>query len=154
MDNTLSMIGLALRAGRLECGEEPAGDACRERRCRLLMTACDAAENTLRKAGHFAELGQCLVVSLPFSKEELGAALGRGSCAVAAVTDLGLAQAIVGKLAQTDAAQYGETAEKLRVKAERAAERREKKPGDARRRRTAGKPVQYNRKNKKEERIP
>jgi len=148
MDNTLSMIGLALRAGRLEPGEEPAGDACRERRCRLLLTASDAADNTLRKAEHFAELGQCLTVSLPCSKAELGAALGRGTCALAAVTDLGLAQAIVGKLAQTDPERYGSTAEKLRIKAERAAQRREKKSGNPRRKRTAGKPVQYNRKKK------
>jgi len=149
MDNTLSMIGLALRAGRLEPGEEPAGDACRERRCRLLLTACDAADNALRRAERFAELGQCLTASLPYSKAELGAALGRESCAIAAVTDLGLARAIVGKLAQTDPEQYGGTAEKLRLKAERAAQRRVKKPGDPGRKRTARRPVQYNRKNKK-----
>ena len=149
MDNTLPMIGLALRAGRLEAGEEPAGDACRERRCRLLLTASDAAENTLRRAGRFAELGQCLTLAAPYSKAELGAALGRGTCSLAAVTDLGLAQAIVAKLAQADPARYGGTAERLRLKAERAAQRREKKPGDPRRKRTAGRPVQYNRKKNK-----
>ena len=149
MDSALSMIGLALRAGRLEPGEDPSGDACREKRCRLLLTAADAAENSLRKAEHFAELGQCLLLSLPFSKAELGAALGRGSCALAAVTDLGLAGAIVEKLAQTDPERYGEAAEKLRLKAERAAQRKEKKPGASRRDRTAGRTVQYNRKNKK-----
>jgi len=143
------MIGLALRAGRLEPGEEPAGDACRERRCRLLLTACDAAENTLRKVERFAELGQCLAVSLPCTKAELGAALGRGTCAVAALTDLGLAQAVAVRLARTDPERYGGTVEKLRLKAERAARRREKKPGDPQRKRTAGRPVQYNRKRKK-----
>jgi len=149
MDNTLSMIGLALRAGRLEPGEEPAGDACRERRCRLLLIACDAGANTLRKAERFAELGQCLTAALPYTKSELGAALGRGACALAAVTDLGLAQAIVGRLAQTDPERYSGTAEKLRLKAERAARRREEKAGGPRQERTAGRPVQYNRKNKK-----
>ena len=142
MDSALSMIGMALRAGRLECGEDPAGDACLERRCRLLLTAGDAAENTLRKAERFAEEGQCLTLSLPCSKAELGAALGRGTCAVAAVTDLGLALAVVEKLGEP----YRETAEKLRRKAERAAQRKEKKPGAPRRKR--GKPVQYNRKKK------
>ena len=39
MNSALSMAGMALRAGRLEVGEDPAGDACRERRCRLLLTA-------------------------------------------------------------------------------------------------------------------
>ena len=151
MDSALSMMGLALRAGRLEPGEDPAGDACREKRCRLLLTASDAAENTLRKAERFAGEGQCLALALPYGKAELGAALGRGSCAVAAVTDLGLAQAIVEKLAQADRARYGEAAERLRVKAERAARRKEKNPGAPRRKRTVGRPVQYNRKNKKQE---
>ena len=43
MDNTLRMIGLALRAGRLEAGEEPVGQACREKDCRLILAAADAA---------------------------------------------------------------------------------------------------------------
>ncbi len=39
MNSALSLMGLALRAGRLEVGEDPAGDACRTRRCRLLLVA-------------------------------------------------------------------------------------------------------------------
>lgn len=124
MNSALSMAGMALRAGRLEIGEDPAGDACREKRCRLLLVARDAAENTRRRADRFAQEGQCLTLALPFTREELGAALGRGSCAMAAVTDLGLAQAIAGKLADQDPAQYGETAGRLRLKAERAAQRK------------------------------
>ena len=149
MDNALSMTGLALRAGRLETGEDAAGDACREKRCRLLLTASDAADNALGKAERFAELGQCLLLPSPWSKADLGAALGRGTCAMAAVTDLGLALAIAEKLAQAAPERYGEAAEKLRVKARRAEQRKAKKPGDVRRKRTAGKPVKYNRKNKK-----
>ena len=38
MDNTLRMIGLAMKAGRLEAGEEPAGQCCREKRGGLLFT--------------------------------------------------------------------------------------------------------------------
>ena len=144
MDSALSMIGLALRAGRLEAGEDPAGEACRGTRCRLLLTASDASENTLHRMERYAREGGCLTLALPYTKAELGAALGRGSCAAAAVTDLGLAQAIVEKLGE----RYGETAEKLRLKARRAAQRREKKPGAAVGKRTAARPVQYNRKKK------
>lgn len=147
MDNTLSMIGLALRAGQLEAGEEPVGEACRRRRCRLLLTAADAAEGSLRRAARFAEEGQCLLLALPYTKEELGAALGRGSCAMAAVTGLGLAQAVAGKLAQADPERYGEIEGKLRLKAERAAQRRKKSTGEARGG-GARRPVPYNRKKK------
>lgn len=147
MDNILSMIGLALRAGKLEVGEGPAGDACQEMRCRLLLAASDAAEATERRAAHFAEEGQCLLLRLPYGKETLGPALGRSSCALAAVTDLGLARAIAGKLAQADPERYGETARRLQVKALRAAQRREK-TAKARQQRSGGKrpPVKYKKK--------
>lgn len=126
MDNALSMIGLALRAGKLEVGEDPAGDACRDKRCRLLLLAADAAEGSQRKAMHFAEEGHCILLEIPYAKAELGGALGRSACAMAAVTDLGLAQAIVEKLAPSAPEKYGEIAERLRLKAQRAAQRREK----------------------------
>lgn len=147
MNSALSLMGLALRAGRLEVGEDPAGDACRTRRCRLLLVAADAAEASRRRAVRFAGEGQCLLLPLPFSKEELGAALGRTSCAMAALTDLGLAQALADQLARQDPALYGEAAERLRLKAERAARRREKTAAQ-RQQRGGGKrpPVKYRKK--------
>ena len=126
MNSVLSLIGLALRAGRLEAGEDPAGDACRARRCRLLLTASDAGESALRRAARFAREGECLILALPFTREELGRALGRGSCAMAAVTDLGLARAIAERLEAQDPDRYGEAVRRLRLKAERAAQRRER----------------------------
>lgn len=125
MDNILNMIGLALRAGRLEVGEEPVGAACRARDCRLILVARDAADNSFRRVRHFADAGQCLWVSVPYTKEELGSAVGRTACAMAAVTDVGLAEAIAKKLAAVDPEKYTTTAEKLSVKAQRAAQRRQ-----------------------------
>lgn len=125
MDNVLTMVGLALRAGRLAVGEEPVGTACRARDCRLLLLASDAADNTVRRAERFAQAGQCLTASLPCSREELGAVVGRGSCAMAAVTDTGLAGAIAQRLAQRDPERYGELARRLEVKARRADQRRQ-----------------------------
>ena len=147
MDNTLSMIGLALRAGRLEVGDEAAGDACRYKRCRLLLLAAGAGEGAQRRAAYFSEEGQCLLAEVPCSKEELGAALGRKSCAMAALTDLGLAQAVVEKLVQAEPAKFSEMADRLRLKAERAARRREKTARE-RQQRGGGKrpPVKYRKK--------
>ena len=124
MDNILHMIGLALRAGRLEVGEEPVGAACRARDCRLILVARDAADNTFRRVRHFADAGQCLWISVPYTKDELGSAVGRTSCAMLAVTDIGFAEAIAKKLAAVDPEKYTQTAERLSVKAERAAQRR------------------------------
>jgi len=137
----LRMAGMALRAGRLAVGDEAAGDACQEKKCRLLLLASDAGESAKRRGDTFAEAGQCLLAELSCTKEELGAALGRKSCAMAAVTDLGLARAIAGHLAEDEPERYSELTERLRVKAERAARRKEKKTGD-----TKGKPEKYKRK--------
>ena len=124
MDKILSMLGLAKKAGRLESGEEPVGAAARARDGRLILLASDAAENTVRRATHFAEAGQCLLARIPADKDALGRAVGRTSCAMLAVTDIGFAEAVARKLAALDAEQYTELAEKLSVKAARAAARK------------------------------
>lgn len=138
MDNILHMVGLALRAGRLEVGEEPVGAACRARDCRLILVARDAADNSFRRVRHFADAGQCLWVSLPCTKEELGQAVGRTACAMAAVTDIGFAEAIGWKLAALEPEKYAVTAEKLQVKAERAAQRRKEQQAHQRNVRRGG----------------
>lgn len=120
----LSLLGLALRGGNLAVGEEPVEAAARAKDARVLLLAADAADNTRRRAEHFAQAGQCLWLRVPFTKEELGMALGRTSAALTAVTDVGLANAVVRRLAEGDPARYSEAAAQLEVKARRAEERR------------------------------
>ena len=117
MDKLLNLIGLAQKAGRLAVGEEPTGAAARARDARLILVAADAAENSVRRVRHFADAGQCLWCRIGADKDALGRAVGRSSCAMLTVT------AIAKKLAEGDE-RFAETAEKLAVKAQRAAERR------------------------------
>lgn len=124
MDKLLNLIGLALKAGKLEIGEEPVGAAARAKHARLILIASDAADNTRRRAKHFGDAGECICLEIPAAKEELGRALGRTSCAMAALTDIGFAEAVAKKLAESDEAHYGEAAKRLTIKAARAAERR------------------------------
>ena len=124
-NNILSLLGLALRGGRLAVGEEPAALAAKAKQARLLLIASDAAGNTLRRAEHLAEEGHCLYLSLPFTKAELGEALGRGSAAIAALTDIGLAAAVTERLALLDPERYGEIAGRMDLKRRRAKERKE-----------------------------
>lgn len=135
----LHLIGLAKRAGQLEAGDEPVGAACRARACRVILVARDAADNTLRRVRHFADTGQCLWLPIPYGKDELGAAVGRTSCAMAAVTEIGFASAIVGRLAQEDGETYGAAAEKLAAKAEKAMQRRREQRSHERNVRRGGK---------------
>ena len=122
--NILSFLGLAKRAGKLAVGEEPAEGAARAKDARVLFLAADAADNTRRRCEHFAEAGNCLWLRLPFTKEELGRAVGRTSVAILAVTDIGFAAAMADRLAKSDSKRYGEAAEKLALKARRAAQRK------------------------------
>ena len=66
----------------------------------------------------------CVWLRIPFTKQELGQATGRGSAAVVAITDIGLAVAVVRRLAEMDPEKYDEDLAKLELKAKRAAERK------------------------------
>ena len=118
------MIGLAKKAGRVEIGEEPVGSAARSKHARVILVASDAAVGSVRRAYAFAQ-GACLCLTIPADKDALGRALGRSSCAMAAVTDVGFADAIVKKLAVMDPEHYEQASQRLQIKARRAMERRE-----------------------------
>lgn len=117
-DNALSLVGLALRAGRIELGEEPVGAACQGKRAKLLLLASDAAENSVRRAKRFAQNGGVPCVTLPATKAELGHALGRASCAMLAFTDVGMAASLMRKLESVDQTRYGAETQTLNRLAE------------------------------------
>ena len=122
-DPIAHLLGLARKAGRLEAGEEPVGAACRARQARLVLLASDAAPNTARRAAHFGQAGDVPWLSLPLTKAELGGLLGRGSCALLALTDAGFAAAVAEKLAARDPERYGPAAQQLREKADKVLQR-------------------------------
>lgn len=119
----LSLVGLAKKAGKLEVGEEPVGTVARSGHAKLIIVAADAAENSRRRASHFADAGRVKWLSVPFTKAELGGILGRSSCAMAAFTDMGFAASLAAKLAIADPEQYGEAAAQLDGKAQKVLQR-------------------------------
>lgn len=126
-DPILHLLGLARKAGKLELGEEPVGAACRAKQAKLMLLASDAAPNTRRRAAHFGEAGNVLFLELPFTKAELGFAMGRGFCAMLALTDSGFAASLADKLAARSPERYAPAAEQLRIKAERVLQRQREK---------------------------
>ena len=127
MDDALRLIGLARKGGRAEVGEEPAGAAARAGKARLIVAAADAADHTLRRAAHFAQEGNAPLIQCSASKTELGAAVGRSSCALLAFTDAGLAAAFAAKLAAADPERYGAAAGQLAEKAQKILRRQREK---------------------------
>lgn len=144
MERILSMLGLAHKAGRVEIGEEPVGSAARAKKARIILVAGDAAASSVRRAMSFASAGNCLCLVIPAKKDELGRALGRTSCAMAAVTDIGFADAVAKKLAALEPERFTDAAQRMAVKAQRARERRQEQLAHEKNLRTgkkkAGKP--------------
>ena len=124
MNKVLSLLGLAKKAGRLEIGEEPTGAAARARDARLLLIASDAADNSFRRLRHFAEAGACLYTRLPCTKDMLGKAVGRTSCAMVAVTDIGFANALMKALSEKEPERYAALAGEMSGRFEKAQRRK------------------------------
>lgn len=127
MSGILNLVSLSRKAGKLEAGDEPVSAAARARQARLILVAKDASENTYRRVRHLGESCNVIWVSVPYTKAELGQAIGRGETAMAAVTDIGLAASVIRGLAQDDPEKYAIPLEKLTVKNEKAQRRLQEK---------------------------
>ena len=129
MDNALSgLLGLARRAGKAQLGEAAALDAALCHKARVIFTAADLSQGSLERLKRAAETGNAVVLPTPFTKAELGPAVGWANCGAVAVTDVGLAAAIVEKLVQADPQPlYQQALEQLKPKAEKTARRRREK---------------------------
>ena len=128
MDNIPNLLGLVHRAGKLAIGEEPVSALCRDHKAYLLLLAQDAAENSVRRAHLYAQSSENnLCVTIPLTKDELGRGLGRNSCAMVAIGDMGFAAAVADRLAKADPENYAALSQLLAEKAARAKKRRDEK---------------------------
>ncbi len=116
------------RAGRLEIGEENTGAAVRAGAARMVVLAADASENARARAEGFLNGRRALLVPLPYTKSELSAMLGKSGCSMAACTDFGLSAAFLAALSENSPdGRYGELAQEMRRRADKAARRRDAK---------------------------
>ena len=120
MDKALNYLALARKGGMAELGEEPVGGAARAGKAYVIVVASDAGDHTWRRAKAFAAGTDQQAVRLPYTKDELGMAIGRTALAIAAVTDVSMALALVASLPQPPA----DALEVLKAKAEKAKKRK------------------------------
>lgn len=104
MDKALNYLSLARKAGFAELGEEPVGGAARAGKAYVIAVASDASDHTWRRSLSFVAGTRQQCLRLPYSKAEMGAAVGRDSLAIAAITDVSLALALVNALPAPPAA--------------------------------------------------
>ena len=121
MHKALNYMSLARRGGRIELGEEPCGGAARAGHARLIIVAGDASPHTWRRAKSYAAGTDQQCLRVPFSKDEMGEAIGRTSLAMAAFTDPAMALAFVKALEQRE--EYREVLENLELKTKRLKQR-------------------------------
>lgn len=93
-NKTMSLIGLAMRAGKIASGEFSTEKAVKSGRARLVVVASDASDNTKKKF-----YNMCAYYQVPCEtagdKETLGHAIGKEYRASLAVLDENLAEAIL-----------------------------------------------------------
>ena len=123
-DRALNYLGLMRRAGRIELGETAAGAAIKAGKARVVCVAADASENALRRVRRLLEGRRALYVELPYTKQQLSDALGKSGCSMAACTDFGLSSAFLNALAGQQPDKYGELAQEMRRRSDKAAYRR------------------------------
>ena len=102
MDKALNYLALARKGGMAELGEEPVGAISRTGKAYVILVASDASDHTWRRAKSFAAGTEQQCVRVKFTKDELGFAIGRTSLAIAAITDVSLALALVNALGEPE----------------------------------------------------
>lgn len=116
----MNYLALARKARLAEVGEEPVGAITRACKAALVIVASDASDHSWRRAKSYVAGTDQPCVRLNQTKDEMGLAVGRTSLAMAAITDPGLALALVQAMEAPDPA----LVEQLQKKADRQSSRR------------------------------
>ena len=121
MDKALNYLALAKKGRLAELGEEPVGAIARTSKAYVILVAGDASDHTWRRAKSFAAGTEQQCVRLSCTKEEMGFVVGRTSLAIAAITDVQLALALVKALGEPE--KHKAVLEVLEAKAAKAKKR-------------------------------
>ena len=123
-EKTLNLLGLMRKANAIAVGETNTGGAVRAGKAKLLLLASDASDNARSRARGFTHGRDVITVTLPFTKDEIAAHVGVSGCAMAAITDIGFANAFMKSLAAAVPDGYDESAAEIQRRFERADRRK------------------------------
>ena len=126
-DKALGLLGLMRRARAVEPGTDNACDAVRDGKTKLLILSADINDNARRKAENVSNGRRVLVQPIHYTRAELASAFGMADCSMAAVTDIGFANALAKILAANDAERYGALSAELEKRNEKAVRRKREK---------------------------
>lgn len=126
-DKALGLLGLMRRARAVEPGTDNACDAVRDGKAKLLILSADINDNARRKAENVSNGRRVLLQSVHYTRLELASVFGLADCSMAAVTDIGFANALAKLLKAADPERYGELAAELEKRNEKAVRRKREK---------------------------
>jgi len=98
---------MAKKAGLLAVGAEAVSKAARHGDVKLILTAADASEATVRRFESNAATYGIKHVRVPYTMFELGTTAGRGSPGTIGFLDKGLADGFLKRLADRDIKESG-----------------------------------------------
>ena len=98
-EKTLSLLGLARRAGKLLIGHDAVFDSVKTGRTRLVVLTADASPRHLKELERLCFTGEAAV--LPLDMEAAGRALGKRS-GVFSLEDAGFADAVKKTICEED----------------------------------------------------
>nr|WP_317412899.1 ribosomal L7Ae/L30e/S12e/Gadd45 family protein [uncultured Solibaculum sp.] len=92
-DRLLSLLGIARRAGKLTMGFDPVAEDAAKHKARLVLTASDLSQRTLKGVGEICTQHNIPCIPLGRTMEEIHKAVGKRT-GVLATADHGFAQSI------------------------------------------------------------
>ena len=116
-EKALNLLGLMRRANALSIGEEDTGSAVREHAAKLVLLASDASPNAKKRAAGYMYGSKAPLITVPFTKEEISLHVGKSGCSMAAVCDIGFANAFMKLLCEISPAEYDEAAKPIQRRA-------------------------------------
>lgn len=110
-EKALNLLGLMRKANAAQIGETDTGAAARAQTAKLVVLASDASSNAKSRAKGFVYERSIPLITLPFTKQEISDHVGKSGCSMAAICDLGFADAFMKLLCELSPDDYGETAQ-------------------------------------------
>lgn len=126
-DKALGLLGLMRRARAVESGTDSACDAVKEGKAKLVLLSADISDTARRKAENAANGRRVPLQPVHYTRAELASAFGLADCSMAAVTDIGFANALAKILAAQDEERYGPLSAELKKRNEKAVRRKKEK---------------------------
>lgn len=117
-EKAMNLLGLMRKANALRIGEEETGAAVREHEAKLVLLASDASPNARKRASGYMYGSKAPLITVPFTKEEISEHVGKPGCSMAAVCDIGFADALMQRMCDISPEKYNEAAQIIQRRAQ------------------------------------